>query len=592
MPSPLPPHTRSLSAPGRFAVLAGTTCLALACLNPASAAWVLDAPADLEAVLQPAIESVGSDTPTDEAAAAQAARRLRQVLLGVLATEGYFRPEIRIGEPQQGDRKVDVRPGPQTRVSEVRIDFRGEVAESSWLARQTALRNAWRLAAGQPFRQADWDRAKQNLLQALAARDFPSATLADSRAEIDPASDQARLSITYDSGPAFTLGELQISGLEQRSPDFVRRLSPLQPGEPYDQERLLSLQSSLQNTPYFSSVLVDVEPNPEHPQRLPVRIQLRESRSKRLTLGGGYSTNTGYRAEASFRHTNLLDRGWALSSGLRWTQRQQLAYADVHLPAAQAQWRNSFGALAENSDIQGLVTRRQAIAAVRTKARDNMEYRVSLKYTREHVDIHDTTPDSYLRRALALSWALTYRAVDNPADPRDGYVAYLSIGGGARALASDQNFLRTHLRYQHYWPVGAGDVFSLRGEAGLTATPSRFDVPQEFLFRAGGAQSVRGYAYQGLGVREDGATTGGRLLALGSAEYTRWFATRSAGGQWGAAVFYDLGNAADNWSRYRAVAGYGLGARWKSPAGPLALDLAYGHADKRLRLHFSVAITF
>ena len=38
--------------------------------------------------------------------------------------------------------------------------------------------------------------------------------------------------------------------------------------------------------------------------------------------------------------------------------------------------------------------------------------------------------------------------------------------------------------------------------------------------------------------------------------------------------------------------GYGAGARWRSPVGPINLDLAYGHARKQVRLHFSLGFAF
>jgi translocation and assembly module TamA len=108
-----------------------------------------------------------------------------------------------------------------------------------------------------------------------------------------------------------------------------------------------------------------------------------------------------------------------------------------------------------------------------------------------------------------------------------------------------------------------------------------------FLFRTGGDNTVRGYAYQSLGVEENGAIVGGRYMAVGSAEYTRWL-TR----EWGAAVFYDTGNAADSLSKFKTVNGYGGGVRWASPFGRLALDIAYGEATHKLRLHFSVGVSF
>jgi translocation and assembly module TamA len=138
-----------------------------------------------------------------------------------------------------------------------------------------------------------------------------------------------------------------------------------------------------------------------------------------------------------------------------------------------------------------------------------------------------------------------------------------------------------------YQPVLGTDVFILRAEAGVTLADSREGIPQDFLFRTGGGQSVRGYDYQSLGVRQGSATVGGRYLGTVSAEYVRWFQP-----QWGAAVFVDAGDAADNREDFDLRLGYGLGARWRSPAGPLAIDLAWGHHERQLRLHFGVAIAF
>ena len=37
---------------------------------------------------------------------------------------------------------------------------------------------------------------------------------------------------------------------------------------------------------------------------------------------------------------------------------------------------------------------------------------------------------------------------------------------------------------------------------------------------------------------------------------------------------------------------YGLGARYRTPAGPLALDLAYAERDRKFRIAFSVTVAF
>ena len=126
-----------------------------------------------------------------------------------------------------------------------------------------------------------------------------------------------------------------------------------------------------------------------------------------------------------------------------------------------------------------------------------------------------------------------------------------------------------------------------RGELGATFAPSSEGIPQDFLFRTGGSSSVRGYAYQSLGVEEGSATLGGRYLVTLSGEYTHWLNPT-----WGAAVFVDAGNAVDEVQAMSLALGYGVGARWRSPAGPLGIDLAYGQREGKLRLDFSLAIPF
>ena len=41
-----------------------------------------------------------------------------------------------------------------------------------------------------------------------------------------------------------------------------------------------------------------------------------------------------------------------------------------------------------------------------------------------------------------------------------------------------------------------------------------------------------------------------------------------------------------------ARVGYGVGARWRSPVGPVRMDLAYAQSLRKLRLHLSVGFTF
>jgi len=550
----------------------------------------LDAPAEVRALLERHVRLLRSDERVlPEAAADRSAlaRRARREVGQLLATEGYFSPTIRLDRSDAEHWLLKVEPGPRATVEQVSIVFEGQVTEAGeqgGAAYLELLRARWGLAAGAPFRQADWDAAKQALLDAVSARSFAAARIVASQAEIDPEKASARLSIALDSGPAFYLGELQVSGLQELPADLVQRYSRLRVGSPYDREELLAFQTGLQNTPHFASVIVDIDRDPALAAAVPVRVQVSEARPKHVALGAGISSNTGFRVEAAYRDVNLLRRGWELSTGLRLEQRRQSAYTDVFLPPSGPH-RDSFGALIDRSDLEGLKVDSQALGVARNTVRGDIETQLALRVQHERLQ-----PDGAEERShntLTANWTWIKRAVDDLLDPTRGYVLEFQLGGGAAVALADRDFVRVYGRAVRYQPVGERDVFILRGEAGATLADAREGIPQDFLFRTGGAQSVRGYAYQSLGVREGEATVGGRYLGTMSAEYVRWFEP-----QWGAALFLDAGDAADTREDFDLRTGYGIGARWRSPAGPLAIDLAWGHNERNLRLHFGVAIAF
>jgi len=520
----------------------------------------------------------------DETARATFLRRAQREIGELLASEGYFTPQITLRPTGDGEAPaLEVAPGRRTLVSAVNIEFRGAIAADIPLVER--LRASWRLRAGEPFRSPDWEAAKTVLLTRVSRRDYAAARIEESRADVDPLAASARLSLVLDSGPAFRFGDLAVSGLERYDKILVTRHAPFHAGDPYRQDQLLEFQVRLQNLPNFSSVIVSIEPDPALHEAVPVQVILSEAKSRHLSLGAGYSSNNGARSEMAYRDYNLLDHAWNLGSGLRLEQKRQTLFATIATLPDALGYRLAWGAHVEATDIQGLKTTNHKLGVTRGRIQGQIETRLGVNWQREQRRPADALAES--DQALVLDWHWIRRTVNNPLYPRRGDVTEVLIGGGSQRLLSDQDFLRTLLRYQIWWPMGARDTLSLRGEAGFTAAPSRFGIPQEYLFRAGGTQSVRGYAHQSLGVQEGSAVVGGRTLADGSLEYTHWFSR-----DWGAALFADMGGAADNWGDLRLSAGYGAGARWRSPAGPLALDVAWGQDAEALRLHFSIAVAF
>lgn len=510
----------------------------------------------------------------------------------LLATEGYFTPRIEVRRTADAGLLVEVDPGPRTRVESVVIEFQGELAGAGAerAARRERLRADWPLKAGATFRSAEWTAAKSALLASVAAADHAGARLVDSHAEVDPAHATARLQVVIDAGPAYRFGPLAIEGLKRYDASLVQGLAPFATGDAYRRDALLNFQTILQNTPWFHSVIVEADPAGADAidAAVPVRVTLAETPSKRVGVGLGYGTNSGARGELNYRNHDFLGRAWDLNSGLRIEELRQTLFADLGLLPDAGGYRLGFGGRLESSDIEGLASTRQVLGVNRSRVKGNVETRLSLDWQREAL-----RPDGAARQtdtALVLDWRWTRRAVDDPLKPRYGNLIDFQLGGAAKHLLSDSNFVRSQLRVQQWWPVGERDTLALRGEAGFTAAASRSGIPQAYLFRSGGGQTVRGHAFQSLGVAEGNAVLGGRTLLVGSLEYTRWLG--DTGGPWGAAVFVDVGDAADRWRDLRAAVGVGAGVRWQSPVGPLAFDLARGSRSGRWYPHFAVMVAF
>ena len=533
----------------------------------------------------------------------------------LIATEGYYTPQVSAGLDTSGATpvaRVIVEPGQPVNVTDVDIELRGFAAADKGASGNAtapmdaaALRTTWTLPVGERFRTADWEGAKRGLLRRVTQTRFPRAQLLDSSATVDPDKHSAVLKVVLDSGPEVRLGALKIEGLKRYPASIIQNLNRIRPGDEYSEATLQALQGRLQDTGYFSTVEVSADMSSvlseqigdlnqgEGPQAssatgpttLPVLVRVVENKRKNLSLGVGYSTNTGARLQANY--DDLFVFGKRMKSSVLYEQKRQSARTDFYWPTTSNGYSNSLGGGFKREDLEGQITRTTDITAKRSWGSPLLERTLTLAALTEQITIEgDTEPTSRVK-SLPLTFSITKRALDSLVQPTRGYVANAQIGGALLPILTDEKFVRLYLHGVGYKPLGPSGTLIVRGEFGAVGSGDKNGVPSTFLFRAGGDQSVRGYAYQELGVPVGSAITGGRYLFTASAEYDWWFKP-----PYGAAIFYDAGNAADNFRDLKPKVGYGIGARWRSPVGPLAVDVARGQAVKKVRLHFSLGFTF
>ncbi|WP_442859558.1 autotransporter assembly complex protein TamA [Burkholderia sp. 8Y] len=435
----------------------------------------------------------------------------------LVATEGYFTPVVRTDVNTVGEKrsvKVSVDPGPQTKVASVQLQFTGAVTTED-RAQENAARFAFSINEGDAFSQHAWDDAKNAALRALQSRRYLGARIARSQARINPRTQMADLWVTFDSGPTFTFGKLDISGTKRYPQKIIENVNPIREGDIYDIARVNELQRQVQNTPYYASVAIDAGNDVTKPIETPLHIKVSEYPYNSVRYGVGYATDTGFHIQGAYSYLN------------------------------------TFGAFYDDRLTQN--------------------------------EPHPSTA-----RALVPAWTWVRRDVDDPLFPRRGNVIRAEAGFAVKNVMTDQTFARLYTNAQQYVPLGKNDLLVFRAEFGgvFTSGPSS-GVPASLLFRAGGANSVRGYSYLGIGNNVSGSVLPTKYMVTGSSEYQHWFTH-----DWGGAVFFDIGTATDTWHERVFQPGVGVGARWRSPVGPVNVDVAYGLKNKSIKPYLTLGIAF
>ncbi len=492
---------------------------------------------------------------------------------------------------------VSVEPGEPARVGRLTFEFQGELADLAEAADREArpLREAllaqWPVKPGERFSQAAWSDAKSAVVARLRAAGYATAAWAGTGAEVDPARTGVRLFVVADSGPLFRAGEVAIEGLVHHEAAKVRALAPFAQGEALTEARLLDYQDRLQKTGLFEGVSVSLDPDPARAASARVQVQLREAPRQAATVAVGYSANTGPRVTLEHVQRRLLDQPLSLRNKLLWGRAEQSWDGELSTHPDHSYRRWSLGGTLDHEIGSTDTVLSQRLRLGRSTDGGGMERFAYLEAERAR-ECPDSSDCENLR-ALSFHLDQGLRRLDNALLPTRGYTAQLELGAG---LASGDGhrrgpFGRVRGRVTGYWPLGASWYGEARLELGQVVMDHDVQAPDSQRFRAGGDDSVRGYAYRSLApTRADGSLTGGRVLATASVELARPVSASLPSVWW--AGFVDGGRAAETWQDFRPAMGYGLGLRWRSPVGPLKVDAAWGNETRAWRLHLSVGIAF
>ncbi len=309
----------------------------------------------------------------------------------------------------------------------------------------------------------------------------------------------------------------------------------------------------------------------------------------KYSAGLGGSTDEGLRGRLKYNNRRLNTAGHRLNIELRSSLIEQRFLSAYEIPRAHPVDETlSLQVGIRREDLNVFNTAEAQVGLTETKRRPWgwLETRfISVKEQSFDVASDNRTTTLILP---GLRW--TKRRSDDPLYPLDRYAISFEIRGSANALVSDVDFARTLLSIRAVYGLPQGIRLLTRTELGASWVENFRALPPSERFFAGGDTSIRGYALDDLGpVDNSRRVVGGKYLAVASVEVEK-FVSES----WGLALFCDAGNAFGGSGQNQEVKlGIGLGVRWRSPIGPVGIDLAHPLDDDSLaRIHLRIGGEF
>lgn len=543
----------------------------------------------------------------DDAELQRLMRMSKDNVLNLLGAEGYFQPQIEVSRDDEAHDErptiiIAFLPGPRTHVSEVNIQFEGDIIEHEDADREKQrkrIREDWLLQEGSDFTQARWSSSQTGALRQLIEHRYLLGKIEDSRADIQVDENRAKLTLSLASGPSFHLGPAIVDGDELYPHYLPERLSLLRTGEVYDQKKLSDAQQRLTASGYYDSAYIAID-SEDDPAAAPLTYHVTEAKRHKIQTGIGYSTDNGPRL--SFEHRDNLFWGttWRSNTTLKLNRKEPLAQFELTSLPNPNGWSAAGMIRTMRQDDDRLRTTSQTLRLGMVKYDIQYDRNFYLQYDYASVAGSGTyvAPKELVGdgAALSINYDWTGRYFNQLPVPTRGYGLRLNSSIGIALEGVRKPFLGLSGEWVGLVPLSRDSKSSriqLRTELGAIFADRRVRLPGTYLFRTGGDRTVRGYGYRRIGINlTDGLVGPGRYLSMGSIEYQRPFLQEKYPGMLEHTFFIDVGSVANEAKHLNAHWAVGTGVRVITPVAPIELDMAYGLKTRDLRFHMNVGFYF
>lgn len=480
-----------------------------------------------------------------------------KVVQAALQPFGYFKPQIKSKLLPQGAQWLaiyDIYPGPPLRITKINISLTGQGKNEPDLIKATA---SLPLHIGDVVLTEQYNLAKQSLFDVAIKKGYLRAKLSQHQIQVDMKHYTAAIQLQFDTGPRFFFGLVSFNKNPYRE-SFLRRYLTFKEGQVYATDDILLFQNALTSSNYFQYVVVTPHVEQSKNQKVPISVQLTPRKPQQYVAGIGYGTDTGPRASLGWEWRRVTATGHRLGTLLRVSKVQNSFQAIYTIPGKNpAKDQYNINASLITNDISQGKSHTGQFGGAYISTIGNWQQNLSLNYQLNKSQLKGEP--WHFTKFLIPGVAWTRLKTDNPTFPRNGSRLNISLQGALENIASDASFLQGEIQGKLIHSPTEKSRIIWRGDFGYTASNHLSILPLPLQFFAGGTQSIRGFNYQSLGP--------GRYLVVGSVELQHQIINK-----WHAAVFFDVGNAMNHFSKLQRAAGAGI--MWVSPVGPIEVTFA------------------
>lgn len=481
---------------------------------------------------------------------------------------------------------------------------------------------------GQPYSEVNVARDRDVILTLYRDAGYPDAGF-QFLATPDSETHQVSLIYAIAAGNRQTVREVVVSGIQLTNLRMVERRITLNPGDPLSQVQMSAIQQRLYNLGVFARVDVAVQNQAGGTPSKRVLYDFREASRYSLALGFGAefariggttsdisrpegSPGISPRISVDLSRLNLWGLGHTVSLRGRASNLEQLASLQYLAPRFQnVDGRNLTitGGYQESRDVRTFTAHRlEASAQITQQISRAVTVMGRIAYRRVSVS-EVVIPGLLIPQLLQpvrigiLSGNVVQDRRDNPTDSKRGIYNTLDLGIASNWFGSQRNFVRFLGRNATYHPLSKNVILARETAFGVIipfavppGVPLSDAIPLPERFYGGGSQTHRGFPENQAGPRDTGERTvgppapatgfplGGNALLFNQIELRFPMLGDNIGG----VLFHDMGNIYDRIGnisfRVRQrnqqdfnymVHAVGYGIRYRTPVGPIRVDLAY-----------------